>query len=173
MNIIEISEIIFQPLISINHIFKFSIMKVLLLSVLIIMSSSVIAQEELTSFRGWDWGISFDEVSSELTPAKTRTTMGMKPFNKVNEELTYEGIEVDNIIYLFKKQKFVAATVAMHNDNLENIVKIFTTKYGEPKVVDAFVLTNYEWHISTADIAIAHISSASNGIGVSVQIKGK
>jgi hypothetical protein len=87
--------------------------------------------------------------------------------------LSFEGIEVDNIIYLFKRNSFVAATVAMHNDNLENIVALFTSKYGEPTVTDAFVLTNYEWHISTVDIAITHLPSAARGIGTSVQIKGK
>ena len=148
-------------------------MKAFLLSLLMVIGITVVAQEQINSFRGWDWGISFEEVSDQLVAAKTKTTMGMKPFNKVNEELKYEGLEVDNIIYLFKKKKFVAATVALHNDNLDNIVEIFTAKYGEPKVTNAFVLTNYEWHISSADIAIAHIPSASKGIGVSVQIKGK
>ena len=148
-------------------------MKALIVSILIAMSFSVFAQEEVKSFQGWNWGIAFDEVSSQLTPADTRTTKGMKPFNRIGEEKIYEGLEVDNIYYLFKKDKFVAATVAMHNDNLDKIVAIFTKKYGEPKVVDAFVLTNYEWHIPTADIAIAHIPAASNGIGVSVQIMGK
>lgn len=148
-------------------------MKVFLFGLLIALSFSLVAQDEITSFRGWDWGISFDEVSDQLKPAKTKTTMGMKPFTKVGEELMYEGIGVDNILYLFKRNTFVAATVAMHNDNVESIVKIFTAKYGEPKVVDAFVLTNYEWHIPTADIAITHLPSASGGIGTSVQIKGK
>jgi len=148
-------------------------MKALLISILVTFSISVSAQSEVTSFRGWDWGISFSDVSNQLAPAKTKTTRGMKPFQKINEELVYEGIEVDNILYLFKNDKFVAGSVAMHNDNINKIVEIFTEKYGEPKKTDAFILVNYEWHIPTADIGIAHISSATGGIGVSIQIMGK
>ncbi|MDA3880811.1 MAG: hypothetical protein PF436_10520 [Prolixibacteraceae bacterium] len=148
-------------------------MKTIYTLLALFMSMGLFAQEELTSFRGWEWGTSYNELESQLTPADTRTTLGMKPFHKIDEELNFEGIDVDNIIYLFKRNKFVAATVAMHNDHLDEIIKVFTEKYGEPKVVEAFVLTNHEWHIPTADIVITKIPSASNGIGVSVQIKGK
>ena len=148
-------------------------MKALLFSILIAFSVTAFAQEEVKSFRGWEWGKAFSEVSDQLEPVKTRTTRGFKPYGKINEELVFEGIKVDNIIYLFKKEKFVAATVAMHNDNLDKIVKIFEGKYGKAKYTDAFILKNYEWHIPTATVVVTMTPSASNGIGCLVQIEGK
>lgn len=148
-------------------------MKTFLFCILIAIGVNAFAQEEVKSFRGWEWGLAFNEVSDQLEPVKTRTTRGFKPYGKINEELIFEDIEVDNIIYLFKKEKFVAATVAMHNDNLNKIVEVFEEKYGKAKFTDAFILKNYEWHIPTATVVVTMTPSASNGIGCLVQIEGK
>lgn len=148
-------------------------MKGILLIIVLSISSICLGQEKITSFRGLDWGLQYSEVKDQLEPVKTRTTKGLKPFKKIDEVLVFEGIEVENILYLFKKEKFVAATVAMHNDNLDSIISIFEKKYGEPKFTDAFILKNYEWHMPSAIIVVTITPSASDGIGLLVQINGK
>jgi len=148
-------------------------MKSILALVFLALSLSVYSQEELKTFRGHAWGTSFQEMSSQLQPADTRTTMGMKAYSKNGEELVFEGLSADNILYLFKRNELVAGTIAMDNGNLDKLIEILTGKYGEPKKTDAVVLTNYEWKLSAAMLVVTHIPSASNNIGVSVQIKGK
>jgi hypothetical protein len=128
-------------------------------------------QEQIDGFRGWKWGTPLEYVESQLKKSSNKLP-GFVAYEKINENLTYEGLKARLITYGFKKKKFKAVNIGLKNADLDKIVAIYTKKYGEPKKTETPFFTNWEWHISTADISVAYFPSKKED-GVTIGIKGK
>lgn len=146
-------------------------MKKYLVFLILISSSIVYSQEQITGFGGWEWGTPLVDVESQLTKSSNKLP-GFAAYDKINEELTFEGLDARLITYGFKKKVFRAVNIGLKNSDLDKIVEIFTEKYGEPKKTETPFLTNWEWHISSADMSITYLPSKKED-GVTIGIKGK
>ncbi|MBN2521105.1 MAG: hypothetical protein JXB17_11400 [Bacteroidales bacterium] len=146
-------------------------MKGIVLFVLMIISTLISAQEEIEGYGNWKWGTLYTDVQDELVPS-TNKIPGFKAYEKKNETLEFEGLKARLISYAFKNGEFVGINIGLFSEDLEKIVEIFTGKYGEPLKTETPFLTNYEWHINSADISITNLPSSGNE-GLAVGIKRK
>ena len=79
-----------------------------------------------------------------------------------------EGVTATSITYGFRKGKFGGLNIGFTKKDSTAVIDAFTTKFGNPKKTDLFVVTNYEWHTGSLDISLV-VSSK----GASVNIKPK
>jgi len=100
------------------------------------------------------WDTPFDEVSEGMTKSSSKTP-GFKGFEKAGDDMNFEGIEAHTVIYLFKKNKFVGASMGITKGQVDDAVALFTEKFGEPRFTDTPFLKNYEWVL---DKSVAVIS---------------
>ncbi len=136
----------------------------------LLLSSFCLNAQSVDDFRGWKWGTPFSQLESELVKSKNKLP-GFKAYDKIGDLLEFEGCKARLITYGFKKDVFRIVNIGLYSDDIEKITRIFTEKYGEPKVSELGLLKNWEWQLKTADISIAYIKSKKDGI--TIGIKGK
>jgi len=111
---------------------------------MLVISSAIFAQKEITEFRGIKWDTPFSEISEGMVKAKTMTP-GFKGFAKEGDDMNFAGAEAHHITYMFKKNLLYGVCFAYYRKDLETVVENITAKYGEPKATETFLLDNYEW----------------------------
>lgn len=146
-------------------------MKKYFVFLLLLFSTLIYSQEQLDGFRDWKWGTMLKDVESQLKKSSNKLP-GFAAYDKIDEDLKFEGLEVRLITYGFKKKVFRAVNIGVKTSDLDKIVEIFTKKYGEPKKTETSFLTNWEWHLNSADMSITYFPTAKED-GVTIGIKGK
>lgn len=130
-------------------------MKAILILVMAVFTCGLFAQEGVDNFRGIQWDTPFDEVSEGMTKSSSKTP-GFKGYEKAGDDMNFEGIEAHTVIYLFKKNKFVGASMGITKDQVDDAVALFTEKFGEPKITDTPFLKNYEWVLDKSVAVISY-----------------
>ncbi|MBN2807155.1 MAG: hypothetical protein JXR22_10905 [Prolixibacteraceae bacterium] len=125
------------------------------------------AESLYEGFKCMAWGTPFDEMEGRYTKYEGGSAKKFDDFERSNDEMKYEGIPTSAIIYSFHNDLFQAASMAMYNKDVNKIVKLWTSDYGEPRVVDgAGFFTNYEWHLDGLQLTITYIHEKEDGVGV-------
>lgn len=141
-------------------------------TILLLLCSTIIySQEQIEGFGGWKWGTPLADIESQLKKSSNKLP-GYASYDKIDDDLNFEGLQARLITYGFKKKALKVVNIGINNADLDKIVEIFTSKYGEPKKTETPFLTNWEWHINSADISIAYLPSKKEN-GVTIGIKGK
>ncbi len=152
-------------------IIKFIKMKGIVFIFLMFTCTLISAQEEIEGYGDWKWGTLYTDVQDELVVSSNKLP-GFKAYDKKNETLEFEGLKARLITYGFKKGEFWVVNIGLYSEDMGEIVEIFTNKYGEPLKTETPFLTNYEWHINSADFSISYFPSKGNE-GLTIGIKGK
>ncbi len=137
----------------------------------LLCSTITYSQKQIDGFRGWKWDTPLEDIESQLKKSSNKLPR-YAAYDKIDEDLTFEGLQARLITYGFKKKKLKVVNIGLKNTDLDKIVKIFTKKYGKPKKTETPFFTNWEWHISTADMSISYFPSKKED-GVTIGIKGK
>lgn len=125
------------------------------------------AESLYEGFKCMAWGTPFDEMEGRYSKYEGGSVKKFDDYVRSNEEQKYEGITTSTIIYSFHNDLFQAASMALYNKDINKIVKLWTSDYGEPRVVDgAGFFTNYEWHLEGLQLTITYIHEKEDGIGV-------
>jgi len=103
-------------------------MKMLSISVvsLILFIAVSAAAEDLNGFRGYAWGVN-QEVMLESDPKLVEGHMGAMPgvkaFKRTDDDLTFGGIKVEAITYIFYKKRFTSVSIDFRGfDNYEKLL---------------------------------------------------
>jgi len=146
--------------------------KSLLLLVFAVLSFGLFAQSNINGFRNWKWDKKISEVSEDLISSKNKLPR-FNAYDKKSEDFHFQGLIAHLITYGFRDGKFAAVNIGIYNKDLDNIVKIFTKKYGKPRKVDTPFLVNYEWHLKSSDISITYLPSKKGDKNTSIGISKK
>lgn len=146
--------------------------KALLVLVFAIFNVGLFAQSDISGFRNWKWNMPFSKVSVKLTPSKKKLPR-FDAFNKKIEDYLFEDVTAQNITYGFKDDKFTAVNISIFNKDLKHILKVFTKKFGPPKMVDTPFLKKYEWHLKSSDLSITYLPSQKGDKNTSIGISKK
>jgi len=139
--------------------------------ILLFVSSYSFAQDPITGFRDWDFGLALETVEGDLVKAKNMMPGG-KAFTLPDDDLNFEGKEVLEITYVFKKKKFNGVNILLEVKDLDYWIELYTEKYGEPKKVDMSFFINYDWETPTARLSFTHMpSKGDDGLSMSIMAK--
>jgi len=146
--------------------------KALLVLVLAIFNIGLFAQSDISGFRNWKWDLPFSQVSEKLTPSKEKLPR-FDAFDKKVEVYNFEDVTAHLITYGFKDDKFTAVNISIYNKDLKHILKVFTKKYGPPKMVDTPFLKKYDWQLKSSDLSITYLPSKKGDKNTSIGISKK
>lgn len=110
-------------------------------------------ETDIDGFRGLKWDTPKSEFQFELVKSKNKTP-GYQGFDRVDEDLTFEGVKAHVITYVFDGETFVGINIGIEKQDLESVLNAFKIKYGEPIVKDTPFLINYEYYLEKTMISI-------------------
>jgi hypothetical protein len=147
-------------------------MKSLFITLFILSSFTILAQDYNMGFKNLNWGTTLEEVSDQFTKSENKVPP-MKGYDKINEDFTFEDITAEMITYGFKKEKFKGVNILIKDEHLNQLIELWTTKYGEPKLTDAGFLKNYEWHLESFRMTISHFPQKDGDANTTIGIMQK
>ena len=144
-------------------------MKKIITIIFLFASIGLFAQNYESGFKDLIWGTALEEVQNQFT-ASSNKIPPFKGYDKVNDDLSFEGITAHSITYGFKKGMLGGINVVINNTDLENIVSVFSERYGDPKKTDTPFLVNYEWHMEKFRIAMTYLPTKPGDANVTIGI---
>ncbi len=144
-------------------------MKTILILLFASFSSLVLAQTDVDGFRQYKLGTPFEEMSEGMVKSSSLNP-GYQGYEKLGDDMMFEGIEAHTIIYMFKKKKLHVVSIGIHNDDVEKAAAALTAKYGDPSFTENAFIKNYEWEFPSSKIVLSHFltnpSEKSAAIGI-------
>jgi len=90
--------------------------------------------EDLNGFRDFSWGIDIKamrEHDPKLVEGHMGTMLGVKAFQRPEDDLNFGGIKVEGITYIFYKDRFTSVNIDFRGfDNFEKLLAYCTKLFG-------------------------------------------
>ncbi|MCK5169054.1 MAG: hypothetical protein KAQ75_04170 [Bacteroidales bacterium] len=144
-------------------------MKKLATIIFLFASIGIFAQNYETGFKDLAWDTALEDVQDQFTASNNKIPP-FKGYDKVNDDLSFEGITAQTITYGFKKGKLGGVNVVIKNSELEQLVSVITERYGDPKKTDTPFLVNYEWHMEKFRFTITYLPTKPGDANVTMGI---
>ena len=97
---------------------------VCLISLIMVVAVSAEA-ENMTGFRDLSWGVNLEkmrESDPRLVEGHMGAMPGVKAFKRTDDDLTFGGIKVEAITYIFYKERFTSVSIDFRGfDNYEKL----------------------------------------------------
>lgn len=122
----------------------------LLLAFTILLSSYTVSGQ--FQFRDLKWGTSFEFMKPKLVPSKNKL-LGHKAYDRINEDMAFEGIEAHSITYGFKKKELRIVSIGIFGADYKKVLNILEQKYGKARITETAAFINFEWHPGDTDIS--------------------
>jgi len=119
-------------------------MRISLFLLFFFLNPFVFSQENSRGFRGWEWGTDIEAVSDQLERSELKIP-GSRAYTRKGDCTTFEGIETNAVLYLFKKEKFAGVLIHFQSNDFERITEILSNEYGLAKSISSGKVTKYFW----------------------------
>lgn len=147
-------------------------MKTILLLTFAVFSFGLFAQDYSKGFKDMDWGTKLSEVSDQFTKSDNKIPP-LKGYDKNDEDLSFEGFMAELITYGFKKEALKGVNIVIKDEKLDELVQLWTERYGDPKVTEAGFLKNFEWHKDKFRLTISHFPNKAGDANTTIGIAAK
>lgn len=127
------------------------------------------SQVNSRGFRGWEWGIEYEAVSEQLERSGFKIP-GSRAFTRKGDCSTFEGIETNEVLYLFKKEKFAGVLIHIQSNDFGRIAEILSQEYGIAKQISSGKATKFFWTSSGFVIEMLRISINERVGQITIQI---
>lgn len=122
-------------------------------------------QNEPNGFRGITFGTSIDELPYM---EKIRSTQHYEVYRKKGDKLEMDGVELNEIRYMFINKKFIGVTCVYTGlQNFDKLKKILTDRHGESieRSKQSKADRDYIWYGKNIPVRIMIIYSESYNVG--------